>query len=81
MKYKVKIAILSFFILFLSTLNLKNGLVFSVTDNTERDAFFTSFEEKTDKKDSVKSDLKTVNIPKTKISSKLLQTPSQSIKK
>ena len=66
MKYKVKIAILSFFILFLSTLNLKNGLVFSVTDNTERDAFFTSFEEKTDKKDSVKSDLKTVNIPKTK---------------
>ncbi len=66
MKYKMKIAILSFFTLFLSLLNLKNGLIFNVTDNTERDALFSNFEEKTDKKDKMKADIKSVNIPKAK---------------
>ncbi|MBP5512474.1 hypothetical protein J6X90_03750 [Candidatus Saccharibacteria bacterium] len=48
MRFKVKIAITSFFILILSVLNLKNGLIFKTTDNTERDAIFSSFEEKHD---------------------------------
>lgn len=65
MKYKMKIAILSFLTLFLSALNLKNGLIFNVTDNTEHDALFSNIEEKNDKKDAVKAEIKTVNTPKT----------------
>lgn len=67
MKYKVKIAILSFFTLFLSLLNLKHGLVFDVTDNTERDAFYTTFGEKSENKDKIKANLASVNVPKSKI--------------
>ena len=72
MKYKVKIAILSFLTLFLSLLNLKHGLVFDVTDNTERDAFYTTFEEKSENKDKIKANLASVNVPKSKTTTKTL---------
>lgn len=64
MKYKVKIAILSFLTLFLSLLNLKNGLIFNVTDNTEHDALTSKYEERIDTKDLVKSEIKSINQPK-----------------
>lgn len=70
MKYKVKIAILSFLTLFLSLLNLKHGLVFDVTDNTERDAFYTTFEEKSENKDKIKASLASVNVLKSKTTTK-----------
>ena len=63
MKDKVKIAILLFFISFLSFLNLKNGLVFKTTDNTERDAVFSLTTESPEKAETIKSDIKSVNIP------------------
>lgn len=63
MKYKVKIAITSFFILFLSVLNLKSGFVFKVTDNTERDAVFSEYTEKTDHKDHISANIANANIP------------------
>ena len=63
MKYKVKIAITSFFILFLSLLNLKNSLIFKVTDNTERDAVFSSFELKNDQKEHISANLANANVP------------------
>lgn len=63
MKYKVKIAITSFFILFLSILNLKSGLVFKTTDNTERDAVFSSYSEITETKAHISQEVKTANIP------------------
>lgn len=67
MRFKVKIAITSFFILFLSILNLQNGLIFKTTDNTERDAIFSNFEEKTDHiehKSATLAALNTVALPK-----------------
>lgn len=63
MKYKVKIAITSFFILFLSLFNLKNGLIFKITDNTERDAIFSNLEPKTDQKEHISANLANANIP------------------
>ncbi len=67
MRFKVKIAITSFFILFLSILNLQNGLIFKTTDNTERDAIFSNFEGKTDHiehKSATLAALNTVALPK-----------------
>ena len=71
MKHKVKITILSFFTLFLSALNLKHGLIFHTTDNTERDALFSNLEEKTDKKNIIKASIKTINTPKTTTTKKI----------
>ncbi len=63
MKYKVKIAILSFFISILSILNMQNGLIFKITDNTERDAVFSNFEQKTTQKEHISTNLANANIP------------------
>ena len=63
MKEKVKLAILLFFITFLSFLNLKNGLVFKTTDNTERDATLSLSSVEVTKKENIKQNLASVNIP------------------
>ena len=49
MKFKVKIVALSFFVGFLSILNLQNGLLFKTTDNTELDAIFMPSVKKSEK--------------------------------
>ena len=64
MKYKVKVAITSFLILILSVMNIRTGLVFKTTDNTERDAKYTSYTEISTTKEKTKIEVKTANIPK-----------------
>lgn len=64
MKYKVKVVITSFLILILSIMNIHTGLVFKTTDNTERDAKYTSYTEISTTKEKTKIEVKTANIPK-----------------
>lgn len=64
MKYRVKVAITSFLILILSVMNIHTGLVFKTTDNTERDAIYTSYTEISTTKEKTKIEVKTANIPK-----------------
>ena len=62
MKDKVKIAILLFFISVLSVLNLKNGLIFKTTDNTDRDAIFSTYQTINDEKNQAEVDLASVDM-------------------
>ena len=61
MKDKVKFAILLFFISVLSVLNLKNGLIFKTTDNSERDAIYTKFETISASKNQAEPNIASVN--------------------
>jgi len=68
MKDKVKISILLLFVTILSALNLKNGLVFHTTDNTERDAAFSAPSEINETIEKKKSPVITANVPKKAVS-------------
>ncbi|MBP5674745.1 hypothetical protein J6W91_00240 [Candidatus Saccharibacteria bacterium] len=62
MKDKVRIAILLLFVTLLSVLNLKNGLIFKTTDNTERDAVYTAYETISETKNQVASEVHGVDM-------------------
>lgn len=64
MKNKVIITILSFFNLFLSALNLSNGLTFHTTDTTEYDAKYSISDAKEPESTAKKPEIKTINVPK-----------------
>jgi len=63
MRYQVKIAILSFFLSFLSVINLSNGKLFKAVDTGEQHAAFSIATEVVKQKANVKSDIQSVNIP------------------
>ena len=64
MRNKVIITILSFFNLFLSSLNLVNGGIYHTTDITEYDAKYSISDEKSTENEVKKPEIKTINQPK-----------------
>jgi hypothetical protein len=65
MRYKVIIAITSFFILILSAINIRSGIIFKVKDNTERDALKSEYTDIYETRNKVsKAKIKNVNLPK-----------------
>lgn len=80
MKNKVTITILSFFTLFLSGLNLSNGLTFRTTDTTEYDAKYSLSDTKEPESDVKKPEIKNINVPKKQTTVKAASAKKTTVK-